>query len=248
MRNKLLSNFLKFLLFLSIGVGILYLLYKNLNTAYQEQCKLDGIPPEECNLIQKVLDDFASANYFWLILVLLAFMVSNISRAIRWNMLLRNVGATPRTANAFWSVMLGYFANLGLPRMGEVVRAGSMARYEKVPLEKVIGTVVVERIVDVLSLLVVVALALALEFDTIWNFLKENARLPFWLVYAMAGMTAAMILIWVLFRKQLQQSTLFQKITHILKGFRDGILSIQKIKNPGDIPLSHSLPFGCFIF
>ncbi|MEO0873365.1 MAG: flippase-like domain-containing protein, partial [Bacteroidota bacterium] len=153
--KKALTNFLKFLLFLSVGLVILYWVYQKQNAAYQAECELKGIAKADCSLLQKVLTDFASADYFWLLMVLLCFTISNISRAVRWNMLLRQLGFMPRLINGFLTIILGYFANLGLPRVGEVVRAGTMARYEKIPVEKVMGTVVVDRVIDVISILLV---------------------------------------------------------------------------------------------
>ena len=172
--KKAAINFFKFLLFMGIGVGILYLVYRGQNAAYQEDCAANLIPPEDCSLWKKVATDFRGANYFWISLTLLAFTISNISRAIRWNMLLRPLGYTPRFINAFLSTVLGYFANLGLPRMGEVVRAGTMARYERIPVEKVMGTIVVDRIVDVISILLVTALAVGLQFGVITRLFSEN--------------------------------------------------------------------------
>ena len=90
--KKILGNLLKFLLFLSIGIAIFYLVYRNQSAAYLAQCAQDGIPAEECSLIDKVVTDFRNANYFWILMVLLAFLLSNVSRAIRWNMLLRPLG------------------------------------------------------------------------------------------------------------------------------------------------------------
>ena len=100
--------------------------------------------------------------------------MSNVSRAIRWQMLLKSLGKPVRFINSFLATMLGYFANLGLPRLGEVLRPLSMSKYEKIPVEKVLGTVVVDRTMDVIFLLMIVSLAFLLEFDTLWGYLNEN--------------------------------------------------------------------------
>ena len=160
--KPILRNFLKFFIFLGLGLGILFLLYRSQNKGYQAQCALDGIPAEDCNLITKVVTDFANADFMWLLIVILLFMVSNLSRTVRWNMLVKPLGHQPRFVNSFGAIMIGYFANLGIPRVGEVVRAGVLSRYEKIEVEKVIGTVAVDRAVDVLSILLVNVLALIL--------------------------------------------------------------------------------------
>lgn len=228
---------MKFLLFLSLGVGILYLVYRHQNKAFQEECGLKGIPMEDCSLLAKVVDDFAGADYFWILMVLAAFTVSNVSRAIRWNMLLRPLGFRPRLINAFLTTVIGYFANLGLPRIGEVVRAGTMAQNERIPVEKVMGTIVVDRIFDVLSILIVTALAFLLQFKTIWTFVEENVRLGeraaagviFLYMFAAFTMVGALFF---LFRKRISQSRLFQKIVEIAKGFWQGILTVRRLERP----------------
>ena len=128
--KKTLVNILKFILFLGLGLGILFLVYRSQNAAYQEECALKGISAADCSLFQKVVTDFQEANYFWVLMVLVAFMLSNVSRAIRWSMLIRPMGYAPRFVNAFLTTVLGYFATLGLPRMGEVVRGASLSQYE----------------------------------------------------------------------------------------------------------------------
>jgi uncharacterized protein (TIRG00374 family) len=239
--KKALQNLLKFLIFLGIGLGILFLVYWKLEGAYQEQCALDGVPKEECILANKVISDFAGVNYWWILLVLIAFMISNISRAIRWNMLLHQLGSRPRYSNAFLTVMLGYFANLGLPRMGEVIRAGSMARYERIPAEKVMGTVVADRVIDMLSLLLVVGLALVIEFDTLFSALAQLANtgdstsIPVWqqswfIILGASGL-AALLLVWF-FRRRFMQTALFQKIQGLIRGFWEGIQTVRKLNNP----------------
>jgi hypothetical protein len=251
--KKQLLNFLKFLLFLGIGVTILYLVYRSQNAAYQEECALRGIPAEDCSLLHKVWNDFRSVNYFWILMVFVVYALSNVSRAIRWNMLLRTLGYQPRFSNALLTTIVGYFANLGLPRMGEVVRAGMMARYEKMPVEKVIGTVFVDRVVDVISILFMTGLALLLDFDKILAFANEYVDLSGRLggsgavlgLLALIGV-AALSLFYV-FRKQLMQIALVKKIVAIFKGFGQGIQTIRKVKRPW-LFILHSLNIWVMYF
>ncbi len=237
MVKKQIINIIKFLVFLGIGLGILYLVYQQQSAAYQEECALKGVSPENCSLIQKVANDFREANYFWILLVLLAFTVSNISRAMRWRMLIRPMGYRPRLVNAFLTTVLGYFANLGLPRMGEVVRGATLSQYEKIPLEKVMGTIVVDRIFDVISILLVTGLAFLLEFDTIWQFVEENVAIgeklgsTTNLLAILAGTAAAALaLIW-LFRKPLSNTKVFKKIIELARGFWEGIKAVRRLDN-----------------
>lgn len=239
MKNAII-NFLKFLLFLGVGLVILYFVYQNQNKAYLAQCAIEGIPAEDCSLIQKVIADFKGLNMIWVYGVFAAYTFSNIMRALRWNMLLKPLGRAPRTINSFLTIMLGYFANLGLPRLGEVLRPVSMARYEKVPVEKVLGTIVVDRAMDVFSLLIIVSLAFFLEFDTLWGYLSENMGQsgegggllsnPIIQGLGLLGVLG-MVLLFV-FREKIQQTKFYHKVVDMLKGFWDGILSVKKLENP----------------
>lgn len=237
--NKVLLNLLKFLLFLSIGTGILYFVYQRQDAAYQADCALKAIPAEDCSLIQKVITDFGTVNYWWILLVIVAFAISNISRAIRWNMLLGAMGYRPRLINGFLTIMLGYFINLFFPRAGEVVRAGAMARYERIPVEKVMGTVVADRIVDVISILVMSSLALLLQYDKIWGLLKPylmpegetggggNATLMILAIVGVAGLGAL-----ILFRKRLSGNAVYRKIAALAAGFWQGIQAVRQLDRP----------------
>jgi uncharacterized protein (TIRG00374 family) len=227
-------NFLKFLGFLGLGLGIMYLLYRSQNKAYQAQCALDGIPTEECSLIHKVLTDFANANYFWLLMVILLFMVSNLSRTARWHMLIRPLGYKPRFVNGLGAIMIGYFANLGIPRIGEVARAGVLARYEKIEVEKVMGTIVVDRIIDVLSILIVTALALILQYRQIWDAVRDLLDLSTLVklgVFGAIGLILA-VLLFFLFRKKLEKTRIYQKVVGILRGFVEGLATVRQLDRP----------------
>ncbi len=234
------KKILQFLLFLGIGVSIMAWVFSSQNTAFQEQCRLDGTPADQCSLMDKLLQDFGTVNLWWILAVLLAFTVSNIFRALRWQMLLEPMGYRVRFSNAILTILLGYFANLFLPRMGEVVRAGSLARYEKVPMEKVMGTLVIDRLMDFLCLGLVVGLAFLLEGDTLWNFITQQRgsgeggsffQNP-WVLGFLAVSVLGLGMIYIL-REKLAQIAMFQKVGKLLKGFADGLRSVFKLKQPG---------------
>ncbi len=245
--QKKIVNILKFMLFLSIGVGILYLVYRSQNTAFQAQCAIDGVASQDCSLINKIFTDFQRINLFWIGVVLSCFIFSNWSRSQRWMMLLDSLGHQVKAGNAFWSVNLGYFANLGLPRMGEVVRAATLSRYEKIAVEKTMGTIVVDRLVDMLSLLIVVGTAFALEYNTLYTYLSEQLgkknggglfQNPIVQGILLAGVVGCLLVF--LFWKKIIQLAFVQKIMGIAVGFWEGIKSIKDVKNPW-IFILHSL-------
>lgn len=223
---------------MGVGLLILYFVYSNQNAAYQAECELNQVAAEDCSLIKKVISDFRSVNYFWIFLVLLSFTISNVSRAIRWNMLIRPLGYQPRFINSFFATVIGYFANLGFPRLGEVLRPATMAQYEKIPLEKLVGTVVVDRIIDVISILIVSGLAFLLAFDTIWDFLNEYADFEdkfggLWnLALIGFGGLAAMALLFYFLRKQIMATKIYAKIVDLARGFWQGIQTVRQLDRP----------------
>lgn len=241
-----LLNTIKFLFFLGTGATLLYLVYRHQDKAFQADCAMKNIAPGSCSLLGKVLSDFGLVNYWWIIAVLLAFALSNLSRAIRWLMLLRPLGVQPRMHNAYFTIILGYFFNLALPRLGEIARTGAFARYERIPIEKVLGTVVVDRIFDVLSILLLTAIGFFLEYDTLFAFASSNfslegkmsalARLT-WLLLPLAAVAAGAFF---LFRKRLQHSGIYKKSIGIIGGFWQGIQTVRQLKKPW-LFLFHSL-------
>lgn len=234
------KKILQFALFLGIGVAVMYLVFKSQNAAYQEQCRLDGIPAEQCSLVDKLLHDFSTVSIGWMLLVAGAFTVSNIFRALRWQMLIEPLGHRAGFANSLLTILLGYFANLGFPRMGEVVRAGSLARYEKIPLEKVMGTLVIDRLMDFLCLGIVVGLAFLFEGQTLLNFIAQNRAdgaggaglLQNSLVLTALGLMVAGFAALIIFRNKIAHLPVYQKIAKLVSGFWAGLRSVFKLKNP----------------
>ncbi|MEZ4933120.1 MAG: lysylphosphatidylglycerol synthase transmembrane domain-containing protein [Saprospiraceae bacterium] len=276
--QNLLRNFLQFLFFLSIGCVILFLVYRSQNEAYKNECCIQNIPQwettdsqaekdallKECReagtaetacvpLLDKLISDFGKVKYGWIALVLLAFVVSNISRTYKWKMLLQPMGFNPRPINCFLSILVSYFANLGLPRLGEVVRAGVLSKYEKLPVEKVMGTIVVDRVVDMLCLVLAFGLALLFESEKILGFLAENkteeveevAGFPWKMVVLLAFILGGVLLF--SFRKRLAGSVVFKKVVGILQGFWEGIKTVRQLENPW-LFVFHSLSIWVLFF
>jgi glycosyltransferase 2 family protein len=235
----MLKKIFQFLLFLGVGLFILWMVFRSQNTAFQEQCRIDGIPSDQCSLLDKLMVDFSSVNLWWILAVLGAFTVSNFFRAARWQMLHEPMGYQIKLSNSFLTIVLGYFANLGFPRMGEVVRAGSLAKYEKIPLEKVMGTLVIDRLMDVVCLAVVVGLAFLFEGTTLLNFINQNSGnsnsgglLQNPMVQFVLGSGFLLLILAFIFREKLLQLAVFQKIKGLFVGFLDGFKSVFKLKNP----------------
>ena len=97
-------------------------------------------------------------------------MLSHFIRALRWQILIEPLGYKPGVTNTFLAVMVGYWVNLAVPRLGEVLKCTILARYEKVPADKLVGTIVAERAIDVLSLIIILLITIFSQYDTIGNF------------------------------------------------------------------------------
>ncbi|MEY3368676.1 MAG: hypothetical protein RI973_1831 [Bacteroidota bacterium] len=268
--KKQISNLFRFLVFLGIGAGILALVYWHQNKAYRDECCLKRNPSwasiesveekeallaacrttidksAECiPLTDKLVSDFKGTNFGWLGLVLLAFLLSNISRTYKWQMLLGSMGYQPKFANGFLSILVGYFANLGLPRMGEVVRAGLLSRYESIPVEKVMGTIVADRLVDLFCLGLAALVAFSLESGKILGYLNSlsptedvGGGLGLSWILLIALLTAAGLA--YLFRSRILGSSLAQRILQLFQGFWEGLQTVRRLRNPAFF-IFHSL-------
>jgi uncharacterized protein (TIRG00374 family) len=225
--KKKLLDFAKILFFLGLGAFFIWLFMHNLSA-------------EEKKDIYK---SFLKADYRWLLLSVLFGLVSHYSRAIRWKILLEPMGYQPRTRNTYMAVMIAYFANLALPRLGEVTRCGVLARYEKIPFSKSFGTVITERGLDLITLVLVFVLNFFIHFDKFELFKKtsivkkmiskydqlENPGIIYWI-----GGAALLIFIILLFkfRHKISHTPFYRKIKEIILGFYEGIKSLTKIKKP----------------
>ena len=234
------KTIIKIPLFLAIGFGILYFVYIKQSRAYQQECILKGIAAADCNLMKKVYTDFIHSNVFYLLLVLFMFFLSNVARALRWKMMLQTMDINPKFSSAFHSIMLGYFANLGIPRIGEFVRAGALAKKENTKFDKVMGTIVLDRLLDFISLGIVFLLALYFSYDKIIDFIMANSDLSNKMptqqqnYYLLAILVLSGGLVILLFRnKTFKSSVIGKKITGFIKGLIEGFKSIKSIKKPG---------------
>jgi uncharacterized protein (TIRG00374 family) len=202
---------------------------------------LSNFSEEAKTEMRKALQD---ANYFWLILSAFFAILSHLSRAMRWQMLIETFEKRPRLINAFLAIMVGYLANLAFPRLGEITRCGIINRYEKIPIDKAFGTVITERLLDVVMLLLFTALAVLLQFKILGEYFNENILQPLllkidgfgdssnWLLY---GVLAVFIVLLALLAKYLsshfRETTIYKKLQTLMLGVWEGIKSVKNVKN-----------------
>jgi len=188
--------------------------------------------------LESIMSSFRSANYWWVLFSLVLGFLSHWSRAYRWRYLLQPLGISTRFINSLFSVFSGYVANIILPRFGEVWRCVLVARYEKVSFEKLFGSVVAERIADVIVVSGVMALTVALQFALLGDKIDELVGDKFTTdsIAGMAvklGFVAIIGLIVAFYGWRLMKRSghpLFVKIRSVLSGLAEGVTSILRME------------------
>jgi uncharacterized protein (TIRG00374 family) len=200
---------------LPIALGIFLICYSYFSTTEADR--------------DQIIYYIGNADLLWVGLSIFLGTLTHISRAIRWGYLLRPLGYRPSLINNVLILLIAYFTNLGIPRSGEILRATALTTYENVPFEKGFGTIVTERVIDVVMLLLVVGLAFLLQTDIIWEFLKDKglnlALLSTLLITGLLGLVLLMVLV------KRSYSPWAIKLKKFLRGLMDGILSIFKMRN-----------------
>lgn len=198
-----------------LGLGIFLIWYS-----------LASASPEQRATLWK---NIKNAEPVWIILSLVFGILSHLSRAYRWQFLLEPLGYKPAFANRFMAVMVAYLANLGIPRAGEVLRGATLTSYENIPFEKAFGTIISERIADLVMLLLIVALALVMQSDDLFAYLQSKNINPL----VTAGILVLLVLLLFAFYKVLQksQNTFVVKVRKFVSGLLEGMRSILKMKH-----------------
>ena len=180
------------------------------------------IPPET------LLEYFKNANYWWIALGLLFGILSHLSRAYRWKFMLEPMGYKPRFINSTLAVLIGYFVNLAIPRAGEVSRATVMTNYEGIPFEKGFGTIVAERIADLIMMFLIIGITLLIQFDFIIELLTKNVD-PVKIGVILILCVGFGFLFYTYVRKSKKGIGL--KIKNFVKSLIEGVTSIFRMKN-----------------
>ncbi len=222
MRKGILQT-LKFTAFLAVGVLLLWLAFRSIN-------------------FSKLVADLREADYSWLLLSVLFGFIAFVSRARRWVLLVNPLGYNPTLRNSFYSLMTGYLANLALPRIGEITRCIALGKKENIPVDQLIGTVVVERTIDFISLLSIMITLIFTSGDQIGLFLRESILVPIqqqagiyfgalWIVWVVIFSIAVIMLILVIvYKEYFRRIRFFSKIFNITKGVVNGLKTITNLK------------------
>ena len=170
---------------------------------------------------------FKEANYYWIGLGVFLGALSHLSRAYRWKFMIHPMGYKLRFLNSFMAVMAAYLINYTIPRAGEISRASIITNYEGVPFEKGFGTIVAERVADMLVMVLIILITLFLEFDFIYKFFTE--RFDLYKIILAVGVLLILIVGFILFVKR-SKALIAIKIRGFVNGLIEGVLSIFKME------------------
>lgn len=229
---KKLLNFFKYFLLFALSMFLMWFALKGID-------------------FQLVLKQLKNANYLWIIISLIIAASGYFSRAHRWKMQLDPTGHKA----GFWAVynamMVGYLANLVLPRAGEVVRCSVLKKTDSIPVKVSLGTVITERVLDLVILLSCIALTFFVEFDKLHTFfigffndkyqtLEQNSFLIYSILGIMLLLTLIGVVLIIIYINKLRQNAYFMKLVTFVRGVLDGVFSIVKLKNKGEF-IFHTL-------
>ena len=209
-------KWIKYVFFLFLGVGLMYLAFKNQSP-------------------KALIAQLKDVNYLWVVISMFFGFIAIVSRGLRWVILLQNLNFSVNKLNSIYAVAIGYFTNIAIPRAGEITRCTSLNQTEDVPVDKLFGTIILERAIDFIILISLVLLVLILKFELFLEFLAiifEGQALD---VGSLIGVglsaTAILIILFVLTKRILKKSAIYIKIKTFVIGMKDGFKSINGLKN-----------------
>ena len=212
---------IQYIFFLFIGLVLLWLVFR----------KLD---------LEEVTEQFRNVNYWWLAFAIVLGVMSHITRAIRWNILIRSMGYETRTETTFYAVMVGYLANTAFPRLGEVTRCGVLSKKAKIPFTALFGTVISERLFDAIILALIILGVIVFQIDFLKDFLDKyfvssingmvNKENLFLAIAVLLMVIVLPLVLFFIFLKQIRQLKFYRKVSDFWKSLLEGIRTILRMK------------------
>lgn len=215
---------LQYLFFLGLGILFVWLTIR-------------GIGEEDWRHIKLSLQN---ARHWVIIPVIIFLLLSHYLRALRWKILMEPLGYSPTTFNTFAVVMIGYLVNAGVPRLGEVVKCTLLAKYENLRADRLVGTIVVERIVDLVSLLIVFLLTLVFQWHIVGEFTlnlfgsffqDKTGHTSVAKLLRFLGVVAILLFLFYIILKRFGHIDIVAKIRKIGVGVLHGLNTIRLIKH-----------------
>jgi glycosyltransferase 2 family protein len=239
MKRKLFSV-LKYCLFLGLGIFLVWWSIHKMDDKNWADCK----------------EALKSARYILFVPVFFIISASHLSRAMRWKILMKPMGYNPKLLNTFFAVMVGYLANLAIPRLGEVLKCTILGRYEKVPADKLVGTILIERVMDVICLVTVFVIALISQADIIGEFASATLKENFFsggtkaVVIKFSIILGSLLLLYFIFKyifRIFSQYLVIKRIKQVFTGVSTGISSIKNLQNKTAFILHTIFIWSCYI-
>lgn len=223
--NKRLRTIFQYLFFFGLGIFLIW-------------WSIRGLTDDHKAHIRSAVRE---ANYLLMVPVFGIMILAHFFRALRWRLLIQPMGYHPSIRNTFFAVMIGYLTNQALPRLGEFIKCTFLFRYEKVPVDKLIGTVILERIIDLLCLLIVFGITLYLQpgiysdlmnafFNSSPNGVVQENKIEGWVIGSITiGVVLIVIILWMLVKKKTIKDVI-ELGKQILLRIWNGISTIQHLK------------------
>lgn len=219
MKSKL-RNILQTLFFTALGFAFIWWFWTKLETGEKIQ----------------IWDSLKQTNYLWFILAIAISLLSHYVRALRWRLMSETFSCKVSRTNSFLAVMSGYLTNLAVPRLGEVVRCTMLKQSDNIPIEKSLGTIVTERIIDMILFALLLLTTIVIQKDLLFNYIEKNFNLNidnlFQLFIIGVVVLAIVMALFFAFKRKIQHNKTYNKTKDLIKGFLEGIKSIFKLKNP----------------
>ncbi len=207
---------LKYLIFIIISSVLMYYAFKDQN-------------------ISEIISMMSHVDYKFILISMICGALAIVSRGLRWGFLIESLGYKASNKNCIHTVSIGYLTNILIPRAGEISRCTSLQQVENIPFNKLFGTIILERLIDLIILIILICVAFFYKFAEISSFFENvlgtsskanfnNTLLIFLCFFAVT------LLFSQLFKKKLSKFSLFKKIQNIIKGLKDGFSSFNNLK------------------
>ena len=216
MKKKTLFKIIKYIASLGLAFGVLFLLFKN-----QDPVQL--------------LEEIQKVDGKWVVLSILFGAWAYISRGLRWILLIDALGYNSSKLNSIAAVSIGYFTNLFIPRAGEISRCTALNQAERIPVDKLFGTILVERVIDFIFLFSLILLTILLKFNDIFKFytalqVQQTESTESNKIFILLGVGGVGVIGFFLLKKWLKKSKFYKQILTFIDGLKEGFKSIKNIK------------------
>lgn len=237
----MIKNILKFVFFVGLCVLFIWLAFR-------------GFP------FSRLIEGLKKANYFWVIFSVALAFIAFLSRAYRWRLLIEPLGHKPAFSRCYHALMFGYMANFALPRMGEVSKCGALTRTDDIPFKKLIGTVIIERVCDLLMLFFLLVVLFVFKFAEFGVFIKENIfekyldkinmiiQVPLWIWILSAVLFISVLLVLYKIRYKFSHTIVYVRVVNFIKGIKEGLFTVYHMKRKWEFVFHSLFIWVCYYF